>query len=246
MRNGGESAQARREGRLARIRALAGGLLFLACLWAFAELADDAPEGDYLALETRLLLALRSPADLSRPIGPAWLPEAARDLTALGSPLVVTLVATLATGFVLLRGRVRTALLLVAGSAGGYALNHALKALFERERPSVVPHLVEESSASFPSGHSMVGLVVYATLGALLARVVPGRREKLYLLGTALAVSVAIGLSRVYLGVHYPTDVLAGWSVGLAWALLCWGAHRALDARARRARTRAGEPEAAG
>jgi undecaprenyl-diphosphatase len=197
--------------------------VFSLCVWAFLELADDAPEGDYLDLEQRILVWFRDPADLSRTIGPAWIAEIGRDVTALGGVTVISFLTLAVGGLLVLQRRARTALLVVAATFGGYAANTLLKAYFERGRPTVVPHLVEEHSLSFPSGHSMVGAAAYLTLGALCAQVLTPRREKVYVVGLAVIVAVAIGISRVYLGVHYPTDVLAGWAAGAAWAILCWG-----------------------
>ncbi len=124
--------------------------------------------------------------------------------------------------FELLSGRRRTAVLVVVATLGGLGLSMFLKELFGRERPTAVPHLMVESSASFPSGHSMLSSVVYLTLGALLARTTPSLKIKTVIITTAFFITFLIGLSRVFLGVHYPTDVAAGWTAGTAWALLCW------------------------
>lgn len=195
---------------------------FCTSLWVFIELADDAPEGDYFETEARILRAFRQPDDLARGIGPGWLPGVARDLTALGSAAVLTLMALLVVGFLVLRRQYGAALFVFVASLGGWLLSDGLKHIFGRVRPDVVPHLMEETSASFPSGHSMVSSVIYLTLGSLLAQIVARRREKIYFVHAAMLLTFLIGVSRVYLGVHYPTDVLAGWSAGTAWALLCW------------------------
>lgn len=166
--------------------------------------------------------ALRQADDLSKPIGPWWSASAARDITALGGATVLALVTALVVGYLLLRRAYRTVLLVLAATVGGQLLSTGLKQFIARPRPSVVPHLTEVASASFPSGHSMLSSVVYLTLGTLLARTVAPRREKVYFVAASLLLAVLIGLSRVYLGVHYPTDVLAGWCAGIAWALFCW------------------------
>lgn len=201
---------------------LAGVLTFVGAIWIFAEMADDAPEGDYLELENRILLAFRQDGNPQLGIGPDWMPEVARDVTGLGSAVVLTLVTASIVGFLALRGRLRTAALILSSSLGGYLLSNLLKGIFARGRPTAVPHLMEEVSMSFPSGHSMVASAFYLTLGALLAQTVARRREKSYCVLIALLLSFLIGISRVYLGVHYPTDVLAGWAAGTAWAILCW------------------------
>ena len=119
--------------------------------------------------------------------------------------------------------RKRAAGLLVLGAVfGGQVLSTLLKLLFDRPRPDLIPDAPHEFTASFPSGHAMLSAVTYLTLAALLARVQPLRRARIYLLALAILLTVLIGVSRVYLGVHWPTDVLAGWSIGSAWAMLCW------------------------
>jgi undecaprenyl-diphosphatase len=199
-------------------------IAFAVSIWVFVELADDPENADTLAWENRLLLAMRDPADPSRGIGPWWLPEAARDITALGSAVVLTLIAASIVGFLVLRSRLRTAALLTVATLGGYLLSSTLKEFFARGRPTIVPHLMEEISMSFPSGHSMVGSAFYLTIGVILAQTVARRLEKVYCIVIALLLSLLIGGSRVYLGVHYPTDVIGGWAAGSAWALMCWGA----------------------
>ena len=211
----------KRSGRKEFVVLLVAGAFCLS-LWGFLELADDAPEGDYEELETRIMRSLRDPADPSIPLGPWWSGEVARDITALGGATVVILMTCLVVGYLLLRRAYGATLLVVVAITGGYILSNTLKTLFARPRPSVVPHLSEVVSASFPSGHSMVSSVVYLTLGVLLARTVARRVERIYFIVASILLTVLIGLSRVYLGVHYPTDVLAGWSAGMAWALLCW------------------------
>ena len=133
-----------------------------------------------------------------------------------------SLLTVAAVGFLLLTRERAAAVLTIAAVVGGALLSMALKSGFDRPRPDLVPHAVEVTSASFPSGHAMLSAVTYLTLGALLTRVQPQRRVKAYLLTVAVVLTVLIGVSRVYLGVHWPTDVLAGWCIGSAWAMLCW------------------------
>ncbi|MBM3856033.1 MAG: phosphatase PAP2 family protein, partial [Verrucomicrobia bacterium] len=113
----------------------------------------------------------------------------------------------------------------------GLVLSTMLKYFFGRPRPDVVPHLSPAALASFPSGHSMLSAIVYLALGTLLARLVSEMRLKLYILGMALTLTFLVGASRIYAGVHYPSDVLAGWTAGLVWAVLCWLAARYLQER---------------
>jgi undecaprenyl-diphosphatase len=196
--------------------------LAAAAVWGFAELADEVLEGETHAFDQAILLALRSAADRSDPLGPGWLEELMRDVTALGSTGVLTFITLAVAAFLALDRKSHAALFVVAAISGGMLLSTLLKIGFDRPRPDLVPHGAMVYTASFPSGHSMLAAVVYLTLGALLARVQPRRVLKLYLLGLAILLTVAVGFSRVYLGVHWPTDVLAGWAVGAAWALFCW------------------------
>jgi undecaprenyl-diphosphatase len=198
---------------------IAAAVTFAFAVGVFLELADDAPEGDYLPVETRIMEAMRRGGE---PWGPVGTAAVVRDITALGSAVVLILLTLLILGFLLMSGRMRVAALIAVATAGGQALNLTLKNAFERARPDSALHLVEVTSTSFPSGHSMASSIFYLTTGALLARMAARRREKTYFVGAALLITFMIGFSRVYLGVHYPTDVLAGWSAGTAWALLCW------------------------
>ncbi|MEO7413841.1 MAG: phosphatase PAP2 family protein [Opitutaceae bacterium] len=200
-----------------------GAALFVLAAWVFAELADDAVPGNYLELETKIMRSFRHPDDLSRGLGPPEVTLAMRDITALGSTTVLTLVVALVLGFLFLCRRYRAALLILTATLSGTIIGSSAKNIIDRDRPQIVPHLTEVSSKSFPSGHSMMSSVVYLTLGALLAQTTARRREKVYVIAAACLLTVLIGMTRVYLGVHYPTDVVAGWAAGVAWALLCWG-----------------------
>ena len=196
-------------------------LLIGAALFAFFRLASEVSEGDTLAFDRAILTDLRTPADPAVPIGPHWLPEAMTDLTAFGSPTGLLLVCTAVIAYLLLAGRLRTAMFVFAASAGGMALGSLLKHVYARPRPTLVPHLVDVTSTSFPSGHATDSAIVYLTLAALLARTVPERAMRIYIIGVAILLTLLIGCSRVFLGVHYPSDVVAGWTLGAAWALAC-------------------------
>jgi undecaprenyl-diphosphatase len=219
---------ARREATLLVVIALAAASLML-----FGQLTDEVLEGETHAFDEAVLLALRSAGDPSDPLGPPWLEEQMRDLTALGSLGILAFVGLAAAGFLILQGKRRTAALVVVAVGGGMLVSTLTKLGFDRPRPDLVPHGADVYTASFPSGHAMLAAVTYLTLGALLARVQPRLRLKLYLIGLAATLTVLIGFSRVYLGVHWPTDVLAGWTLGAAWALACWAVALWLQARGR-------------
>jgi len=210
---------------------LLAALGIMLSLTVFAKTAAEMREGDLQDFDDGVLRMVRSPDDPSVPIGPTWLVQAAIDVTALGGTTVLALFLTIVVGYLALESRYDAVVVVVIATAGGGLLGEALKWWFARARPQIVPHLVNVGSASFPSGHSMLALVTYLTLGALLARFVQRRRTRTYCITVSLLLSLLVGLSRVYLGVHYPTDVLAGWSVGLAWALLCWLVARYLQYR---------------
>ena len=220
---------------------LLAGVAVLVLLLVFMRLASEVLEGETLTFDKQILAALRDPADLSRPIGPRWLLNGALDITALGSATVLGLVVFAVTGFLVLQGMWRMGTFVFVACSGGWLLNHGLKQLFQRPRPDIVPHLREVMTMSFPSGHALTSAVVYLTLGALLMRVAKRRLTKWFCMGIAMLATFLVGASRVYLGVHYPTDVLAGWLVGFSWALLCWLIERSLERRAglKRERTQA-------
>jgi undecaprenyl-diphosphatase len=210
---------------------LISGLVLCVLFYAFIALAGEVMDGDTRALDARVLLALRKAGDPSTPIGPAWLETALLDITALGGPTVIWLVVTTVIGFLCLQARYRTALMVAAAAGSGEILNQLLKLVFMRPRPSIVPHLRDVTTASFPSGHAMESAIVYLTLGVMLMRVAEGRIAKVYCLGIAMLVTFLVGSSRVFLGVHYPTDVLGGWILGFLWASLWWFTERRLETR---------------
>ncbi len=222
--------------------------VIVASTWFFADLADEVLEGDTRRFDESVLLAMRDADDLATPVGPAWFHEAFRDITSLGGTAVLILVIVAVTGYVWLIGKHGAMWLILASTLGGWLISTLHKYFVARPRPAVVPHLAEVSTASFPSGHSMMSAVVYLTLGALLSRLVARPLVKLYLLATACVLTGLVGVSRVYLGVHYPTDVLAGWLAGLIWATLCWLVARWLQKRGQiepEEVDRAGEAESA-
>jgi len=206
-------------------------LLTFLLIWGFVALADEVIEGDTKAIDESILLSFRETDNPAEPRGAHWVEEIARDLTGLGGTAILTVLSLATAGYLALRGRIHTTYYLVAAIGGGILISSLLKLGFNRPRPELVPHGSYVYTASFPSGHSMMSAITYLTLGALLARVESSRAIKAYLLIMAVAVTVFIGISRVYLGVHWPTDVLAGWAVGAAWATLCWSIANRLQRR---------------
>jgi undecaprenyl-diphosphatase len=197
-------------------------LSIAALLLCFGFIAQEVVEGEPIAFDRWVMLALRHASDPSLPIGPFWLPEAARDITALGSTVVLGIVLLIVTGYLLAAGRRHTGWFVLATVLGGAALNSLLKLAFARPRPDLVTPLTPVLTLSFPSGHAALSAICYLTLGALLAQTQASRTIRIYLIVTAMLLTLLVGISRIYLGVHYPTDVLAGWCIGIAWALICW------------------------
>ncbi|MGK6356380.1 phosphatase PAP2 family protein [Sphingomonas sp. DT-207] len=194
-------------------------LLLLGVVWFGHEIMD----GDAAELDRAIILAMRAPGHPEQPLGPHWLPSAVRDVTALGSTTVLTLVVLVTASFLALRRRFRSALFVLAATTLGALAVTLVKALIARSRPDLIERLMEEASHSFPSGHAANSAIVYLTLATLIFPVVRGWRMRGFVLAVAMLLVGLIGVSRVYLGVHWPSDVLAGWAFGSCWALLWWG-----------------------
>jgi undecaprenyl-diphosphatase len=203
-------------------RMLTGIVLVATLVLGFGLLASEVIEGDTRAFDDRVLQLFRAPADPSLPAGPAWLKDAMRDVTALGSTSVLTIIVVGVAGYLAVSGLRHAAAMVLGSVALGALLSNALKAAFSRPRPAFIPPDLLVFTASFPSGHTTLSAVVYLTLGALLCRTQSSLAVKTFILCFATLISGLVGLSRIYLGVHWPTDVVAGWLVGGTWALLCW------------------------
>jgi len=190
-------------------------------VWGFVALSDEVFEGDADHFDRTVAAAMQGGGPGYDPVGPAWVEEFARDVTALGSYAFLGFLTFGIIGYFLLTARKAQAALVAVSVFGGLIISNVLKTQFDRARPDI-PTDVQVFSASFPSGHAMLSAVSFLTLGALLAQGSADARVKAYIAGLAIILTVAVGTTRVYLGVHHATDVLAGWCVGSAWALLCW------------------------
>lgn len=200
--------------------------IFITLLMGLEEIIDDALEGETRQFDMWILTSLRNPADLSDPVGPLWVEEMMRDFTALGGFSILTLLTVSAALYLFIIHKRLRAFYLVGVILSGSVLSNLLKMGFDRPRPDFVPHESYVYSTSLPSGHSLMSALVYLTLGALLADAQPKRRLKVFILSIAVFIAVLVGISRVYLGVHWPSDVLAGWMIGCAWALMFWTIER--------------------
>lgn len=210
--------------RLTRVEItpLLGFLLPTALIYATIEIMDEVADGETGQIDRAILAAMRAPGDPHQPIGPAWLEVAMKDITSLGSTTVLTMIVIAAVGFLLVSKRFTLAGILSASMILGTVTNNLLKTVFERARPEFIADGVPIHSFSFPSGHAMLSAIMYLSLGALLARSEQRRAYKTYIIGLSIVLTLLIGVSRLYLGVHYPTDVLAGWTIGALWALATW------------------------
>lgn len=203
-------------------RALLLWLGVAGAIWAFLKLAGEMTEGETNAFDGRILLALRRPGDLADPIGSRSVEESMRDITALGGVTFLTLLTVVAT-LALLFHRRRTRALVFAGAViAANISSEVLKQVYDRPRPTLVPHGSYVYSGSFPSGHSALAAATFLTLATVIASLEPYRSTKVLTYVVAIVLTVMVGFSRVYLGVHWPSDVLGGWCLGAAWALAAW------------------------
>ena len=203
-----------------------------AALLGFIKIADEMTEGEAHVFDMAVLQALHpDAANPSDPIGPFWLDHAAIDLTALGSVSVLAAISLLVGGFLVLQRRRLEAVIIAVAFGGGLAISQALKGFFARERPPEIYRASDILNASFPSGHALLSAVVFLTLGAMLAQAAKGRALRIYVMAVAIVLVLLVGVTRIYLGVHWMTDVLAGWSAGAAWATACWLTGRWLKQR---------------
>ncbi len=200
-------------------------------LWGLLHLGGEMREGDTAAWDRAIMLAFRAPGQPHQPIGPPWLPDTLRDVTALGGTTLIALATAVAAVALARRRRWRRALVLIIVVLLANASDNLLKGLYHRERPDFAYPGLYLPSQSFPSGHSTASAALWLTLAAIVASFESRDAAKVFWFALALAIILAVGLSRVYLGAHWPTDVLGGWILGAVWALIGWGAWRSLPDR---------------
>ncbi len=206
-------------------------LLLSGLLWTFVQLAVVVMEGESQALDESIIIALRSATDLSDPLGPRWFEELMRDVTGLGGTGILTFLTLCSASYLMLRNKPRMALYVLIAVVTGMLVSFGLKYGFTRPRPDLVPHGSYVYTSSFPSGHSMMAALVYFTLATIVIQVQSRIRVRALIVIAVSVIVVSVGVSRVYLGVHWPTDVLAGWCAGVFWALMCYRVLRMLQKR---------------
>jgi undecaprenyl-diphosphatase len=189
-------------------------------LWGFFEVADTIGGREANAFDRDVFVAIAGLYDRV----PEFWQEVGRDITGLGGTATITLLVSAVVGFLCIGERWRAALFVVVSVLGGLAISLILKELYERPRPDMFEHRSHVHTPSFPSGHSTNSAIAYFTMAVLLAKLVDRPLLKGYIFFVGLLVPVLVGISRVFVGVHWPTDVIAGWTIGLAWGLLVWAA----------------------
>lgn len=197
-------------------------LIVVLTLWGFVKISEAVLADEWREFDEAVLLSLRESHDPGDPIGPHWVEEGVRDITALGSVVILSMLTLATAGYLLLCRQGASAIYTILAVGGAGLMTELLKRGFGRPRPDLVAHGMETFSLSFPSGHTMVAAATYLTLGAMLARSLSSRSLRIYVVALAGILSMLVGCSRVYLGVHWPTDVLAGWALGIGWASAIW------------------------
>ncbi|WP_367871281.1 phosphatase PAP2 family protein [Luteolibacter sp. Populi] len=212
-------------------------LVSAAGIFGFLELASEVREDEFRHYDEAILLMMREPGNPADPIGSVRIEEMARDLTALGSFTILTIVAIIGLAAALFVGRWKLALSGLISVLSGMAVMNLLKSSYARARPDVVAHATTFHNESFPSGHATMASIVYLTLGIMLARTQPRKRVRIFVVALSILITMSVGISRIYLGVHWPTDVLGGWALGTVWAVLFWFAAVKVDSRRARLET---------
>jgi undecaprenyl-diphosphatase len=203
-------------------RALLLWFALAASIWAFLGIAGEMADGELTAFDRSILLALRNPRNIADPLGPKGFEESMRDVTALGGVTVLTLVVIAAILILIFHRKHRQALVFAATIAATFVSSELLKHAYNRPRPDFLPHGSYVYSASFPSGHSTLSAATYLTLATVIASLEARRETKALIYAVAVLVVVGVGFSRIYLAVHWPSDVLAGWALGSGWAFSAW------------------------
>lgn len=201
-------------------RLLAAIALFSGLILAFLQIADEALEGEMEEFDNSILMLFRDPGNVDQVVGPSWLHEMVRDITALGSFSLLGLIVLGVCAYLVMARMRASAMLVMVSVLGGTLLSTVLKMSYNRPRPDLAA-MSEQFTASFPSGHAMLSAVTFLTLGAVLAQLAPTRALRIFTISVAVFLTAIVGSSRIFMGVHYPSDVLAGWCLGAAWALLC-------------------------
>lgn len=201
------------------LRLLAGLAAVAGLFFLFLKIWSEVAEGDARALDASILLSLRVAGRPDVPIGPTWLKQSMIEISSLGGTTVLVLLIFAACAYLVIKGARARALMLATATLTGAGAIFLLKNVLGRPRPELIDHLVAAQSMSFPSGHAANSALVYLTIAALAGDVEQDHSVRIYIMAVAMSLTILIGLSRLYLGVHWPSDVAAGWAFGAGWAL---------------------------
>jgi undecaprenyl-diphosphatase len=207
-------------------RALLVWFSIASALWIFFTLGAEIGEGDTSAFDRKLIRLLRNSDMGGEPVGPAWFKDSMRDVTALGGFTFLTLMTTVVVLGLFFHRKRREGIIVALTAISSQTSIEILKVLYDRPRPDpVLPHL-HAYTASFPSGHTTESTAIFLTVATAIATLEANDNTKMLTYAVATFAILSIGFSRVYLGMHWPTDVLGGWVLGTAWALVAWTALR--------------------
>lgn len=203
------------------LRALILITIVVAAAWGAVEVADLLRDGNR-SLDEAMLSVFRSSSDRTNPIGSRGVEDISRNVSSLGSNAVLIFVCLIVLAYLLAQGSKKASALVVASIVGSLGISFVLKLFFNRPRPDLFVESVHVTTSAFPSGHAMVSMSVYLLFAALLARLDSRGWVKIFFLASAVIINLVIGITRLHLGTHWPTDVLSGWAIGAAWTTLCW------------------------
>ncbi|WP_293797384.1 phosphatase PAP2 family protein [uncultured Bosea sp.] len=184
----------------------------------FLGLALLIVSGHSFSVDTTLIMLFRDAANPAVPLGPAWFHEAVRDMTALGSFVGLFFMALTATLALWLCGYRHLAIGLVVSLVAAFLASTVLKIAIARQRPDIVEHAALTFTASFPSGHAFLSAATLLTIASFVGLATRRTDIARFCMVMAVILTGLIGLSRIYLGVHWPTDVLGGWCLGMVWS----------------------------
>ena len=212
---------------LARLKGLEAQALLIwfalaSALWIFFTLGSEIGEGDTSAFDRQLITLLRTSGNSGEPIGPAWFKDSMRDVTALGGFTFLTLMTIVVVLALLFHRKRREAIILTATAVSAQISIEILKFLYDRPRPALLIPQIRAFTKSFPSGHTAESTAIFLTVATVIASLETKHHTKILAYTVATFAILAVGFSRVYLGMHWPTDVLGGWVLGTAWAAAAW------------------------
>lgn len=210
------------------IALLAAWVALAGAIWAFLAIGSEMREGELTAFDLWVLGAFRRPGQPHAATGPHWLMESMRDITSLGGVTLLVIITVLSVIVLLAHSRKAQALVMAICVPLAQLSSGLFKDLYERSRPSFAIYGDLPTSMSFPSGHSTVAAATYFVLAVIVSSLEAKRSMKILAFAVAALLSLMIGFSRIYLGVHWPSDVIAGWCLGAAWALIAAVALRLL------------------